>query len=244
MTTRTCDLLELRGVRAGYDEMEVLHGVTLAVPAGQILAVLGPNGAGKSTLLRVLAGLLAPTAGDLVIGGLTMTGADPAALARLGLCLIPEGRGVFPNLTVSEHLVLMTNTGISRAAAEERAYGAFPALRSRRHQLAGTMSGGEQQMLAMARAMATDPAVVLLDELSMGLAPRVVAQLYDAVGAIAGTGVTIVVVEQFVRTVLGVADRAAVLVGGRLVAEGTAGQIAPILHSAYFTGTTDQEQNP
>ncbi|MCB0976132.1 MAG: ABC transporter ATP-binding protein [Acidimicrobiales bacterium] len=243
MTTTETALIELHQVRAGYDEVEVLHGIDLSIPVGQVLAVLGPNGAGKSTLLRVLAGLHPPTSGDLVIGGNVMTGADPTALALRGLCLIPEGRGVFPNLTVAENLWLLTNRGATRRDVEQAAFHAFPVLRERRNQLAGSMSGGEQQMLAMARAIATDPALLLVDELSMGLAPRVVSQLFESVARIGESGVTIVVVEQFVQTVLGVADRAVAVVGGRIVLDGSPTEIAPELHSAYFAGNPDQEDD-
>jgi branched-chain amino acid transport system ATP-binding protein len=233
-------MVELRQVRAGYDSIEVLHGIDLQVPTGQVLALLGPNGAGKTTLLSVLAGLLTPTSGDLVFGGRTMTGADPTALAERGLCLTPEGRGVFPNLTVEENLWLLIGRSRTRSDVEARAYEAFPRLGERRTQLAGSMSGGEQQMLALARALTTDPAVLLLDELSMGLAPLVVAQLYEKVAEIARTGVTVVVVEQFVRTVLPIADRAAVLVRGQLVLDGPPTEIADQIHSAYLSSSTEE----
>ena len=239
-STTTFCAIELRGVSAGYDGIEVLHNIDLSVPAGQVLAVLGPNGAGKSTLLSVLAGLLKPSAGDLVLGGRTMTGADPSVLARKGLCLIPEGRGVFPNLTVSENLWLCTNRGSTKARVEERAFGVFPRLSERRTQLAGSLSGGEQQMLALSRALVTDPAILLLDELSMGLAPMVVADLYRSVGEVAATGVTVVVVEQFVRTVEGIADRGVALIGGRVALDGPIAEITPELHSAYFASAKEQ----
>jgi branched-chain amino acid transport system ATP-binding protein len=234
-------VLELRGVRAGYDAVGVLHGIDVTVRAGEVLAVLGPNGAGKSTLLSVMAGLLRPTSGDLVLGGRTMTGANPTELARRGLCLIPEGRGVFPNLTVEENLWLLTNRGVSRADVEAQAYARFPRLQQRRKQLAGSMSGGEQQMLAMSRAITTDPAVLLLDELSMGLAPLIVDELYESVAAIAATGVTVVVVEQFVRSVMHIATRGAVLIGGQFVLEGDLLDISSQLHTAYLSGTPDEE---
>jgi len=230
-------LLELRHLRAGYGEIEVLHGVTITVRAGEVLGVLGPNGAGKSTMVSVMAGLVRPASGDLLLGGRRVTGADPARLARLGLCLIPEGRGVFPNLTVAENLWMMTPRGRARAETADRVFDVLPDLRDRRAELAGSLSGGQQQMLAMARALATDPAVLLLDELSMGLAPRVVTQLYEAVARIAGTGVTIVVVEQFLRTLLGVATSAVALVGGRVVLSGTPDEVAPRLHDAYLSGS-------
>jgi branched-chain amino acid transport system ATP-binding protein len=229
------NLIELRGVRAAYEELEVLHGIDLEVPAGQVLAVLGPNGAGKSTLLRVMAGLHRPSGGELVVGGRVLTGADPAALAQRGLCLIPEGRGVFPNLTVAENLWMASHRGADRADVEARAFAAFPALAGRRGQRAGSLSGGEQQMVAMARAVATDPAVLLLDELSMGLAPRVVATLYEVVARLAGEGVTVVVVEQFLRTVSEVADRAVALIGGRVRLAGTPAEVAPLLQTAYLS---------
>ena len=243
-TDETTSLLALRAVHASYDRIEVLHGIDLDVAPGEVLAILGPNGAGKSTLLRVLAGLHLPTSGDLLMGGRVMTGTDPGVLARRGLCLIPEGRGIFPNLTVAENLWMMTNRGVSRSDVEARAYDTFPRLGERRSPLAGSMSGGEQQMLAMARAVATDPGVLLLDELSMGLAPLVVGQLYESVAAVAATGVTIVVVEQFVRTVLGVADRAAALVGGRIVVSGAPEAVAPQLHSAYLAGEQPVDSVP
>ena len=233
-------LIELRAIRASYDDIEVLHGIDLSVPAGQVLALLGPNGAGKTTLLTVLAGLLPPSSGDLVLGGRTMTGADPSALAARGLCLIPEGRGVFPNLTVAENLWLLTGPGRSRRAVEDQAYTTFPRLGERRTQLAGSMSGGEQQMLALARALVTNPAILLLDELSMGLAPLVVDSLYQQVAEIAATGVTVVVVEQFIRTVLPIAHRAVVLVRGQIVLDGEPSDIAGELHSAYLSSSNQE----
>ncbi|WP_436775015.1 ATP-binding cassette domain-containing protein [Yinghuangia sp. YIM S09857] len=229
-------VLELRGVKAAYEQVEVLHGVDLAVPAGSVVAVLGPNGAGKTTMLKVASGMHPPTAGDVWLAGRCVTGAAPVDLARLGLCSIPEGRGVFPNLTVSENLWMASYRGVSRSEIEERVFPIFPRLKERRRQAAGTMSGGEQQMLAMARAIATDPAVLLIDELSMGLAPLVVEQLFEIVSRIAGTGVTVLLVEQFAQTALGVADLAAVMTGGRITAVGTPEAIAAGLHSAYLGG--------
>ena len=155
----------------------------LTVPPGAVVALLGPNGAGKSTLLKVISGQKKPTAGDVHLGGVNVKGAAPEELARLGLCTVPEGRSVFPNLTVEENLTLMSYAGVSAEAVLETAYAYFPRLAERRKQLAGTMSGGEQQMLAMSRALASDPALLLLDELSMGLAPLIVDELYETVAA-------------------------------------------------------------
>lgn len=228
-------ILELRHVRAGYGAIEVLHDVSLAVGRGQVVALLGPNGAGKSTTIKVVCGLLRPHSGQLVVAGRDVTGASADALARAGLCTIPEGRGIFPNLTVRENLVMASFGGRSVSDIEERAYGRFPRLAERRTQLAGTMSGGEQQMLSLARALATDPAILLLDELSMGLAPKIVGELYEQVATIADEGVSVLVVEQFARTVLGVADWAVVLAHGSVQASGPADQIGDdVLAGAYL----------
>ena len=227
-------LLEVQGLRAAHGSIEVLHGIDLAVRAGSVVAVLGPNGAGKTTLLSTIAGLHRPSGGRVVVAGHRVDGARPDALARIGICLVPEGRGVFPNLTVAEHLRMATHAGRPLREIEEETYERFPRLAERRHQLAGTMSGGEQQMLALARGLATRPALLLLDELSMGLAPLVVEELYGQVAAIAASGVSLVVVEQFAHAVLGVADRAAVLVRGRIAAEGTPAEVEATLSSAYL----------
>jgi branched-chain amino acid transport system ATP-binding protein len=230
-------MLELKGVRAAYGRIEVLHGVDLAVPRGAVVALLGPNGGGKTTTLKVACGQVDATAGCLHIGGRHVNGVAPDALARIGVCTIPEGRGVFPNLTVRENLRMVTFAGVRQAEVEEKAYARFPRLGERRGQLAGTMSGGEQQMLAMARGLAVEPSLLFLDELSMGLAPLIVEELYEIVGAIAKSGVSILVVEQFARTVLGVADLAAIMLHGRVTAVGTPEEIAPELEAAYM-GTT------
>ena len=213
-------LLELRGIRAAHERITVLHGVDLSVAAGEVVALLGPNGAGKTTTLRIAAGVHPAESGQLLLGGRDMTGADPRDLARAGVCLIPEGRGVFPNLSVRDNLLMMTYTGRTRAEIEDIAFTRFPVLAQRASQPAGTMSGGEQQMLALARGLATDPAVLLLDELSMGLAPLVVARLYEQVAEIARQGVAVLVVEQFAAAVLDIADRAAVLVRGKVQRQG------------------------
>ena len=226
-------LLELKGVRAAYGRIEVLHGVDLVVPEGSVVALLGPNGGGKTTTLKVASGQLPATAGCVHLAGRHINGASPDALARLGVCTIPEGRGVFPNLSVKENLRMVTYGGAPLSQVEERAYATFPRLGERRAQLAGTMSGGEQQMLAMARGLATDPKLLFLDELSMGLAPLIVEELYEIVAEIAKTGVSILVIEQFARTVLGVADYAAIMLHGRISAVGEPADIADELEAAY-----------
>jgi branched-chain amino acid transport system ATP-binding protein len=228
------NLLELRNVHAGYDRIDVLFGVDLAVPEGTVVALLGPNGAGKTTTLRVAAGLHPPSAGEVLIAGRRVNGVRPEELARRGLCLIPEGKGIFPNLTVRENLRMMTYTGASEATVEERAYSRFPRLKERRTQTAGTLSGGEQQMLAMARGLATDPALLILDELSMGLAPIIVEELYAIVAQVAKQGVSILVVEQFASTVLGVADYAAIIVHGRIARAGQPSELRDELSKAYL----------
>ena len=227
-------VLELRGIRAAYGKVEVLHGVDLVVPTGHVVAVLGPNGAGKSTALRVAAGLHRPSGGDVFMAGRRVTGARPEELARRGVCTIPEGRGIFPNLTVREHLRMATHAGVDQRAVEDGAFARFPRLAERRDQTAGTLSGGEQQMLAMARALTTNPAVLLLDELSMGLAPLVVEQLYGVVRAIAAEGVSILVVEQFAQTVLSVCDIAAVMIQGRVTMVDRPPVVAAALSDAYL----------
>ena len=230
------NLLELRSVHAAYDRIDVLFGIDLEVPAGSVVALLGPNGAGKTTTLRVAAGLHPPTSGDVLVAGRRINGTAPEDLARRGMCLIPEGRGIFPNLTVRENLRMMTYSGASLSVIEGEAYARFPRLAERRKQIAGTLSGGEQQMLAMARGLATHPALLLLDELSMGLAPIIVEELYELVAQIARDGVSILVVEQFASTVLGVADLAAVLVHGKVARVGTPRELQDELSKAYLGG--------
>ena len=226
--------LALRDVRAGYGPIDVLHGVSLTVPVGCVVAVLGPNGAGKTTLLKAVSGELRPSSGTVHYQGRDVTGTSPERLARDGLCTIPEGRGIFPNLTVAENLLMSTHTGTGQADVEAQAFARFPGLRDRRSQVAGTLSGGEQQMLALARALATDPRVILLDELSMGLAPLIVEELYRVVADLAAGDISIVVVEQFAHDVLAIADHAVVMVQGRVALAGPPTEVAADMDAAYL----------
>jgi branched-chain amino acid transport system ATP-binding protein len=231
------DALELIGMRAGYGTIEVLHGVGLRVPPATVVALLGPNGAGKSTLLKVASGTIRPTDGCLHVGGAHVNGADAAGLAHAGVCRIPEGRGIFPNLTVAENLRMWTGVGgLKVGQVAERTFSRFPRLGERRRQLAGTLSGGEQQMLAMSRALLVDPAVLLLDEISMGLAPLVVAELYELVSSLAAEGIAILLVEQFARTALAVADHAVILSQGLITRSGSPAEVGEHLSAAYLGG--------
>jgi branched-chain amino acid transport system ATP-binding protein len=228
--------LELRQVRAAYERVEVLRGVDLALPPGKIFALLGPNGAGKSTTLRVASGRLRPAAGRVVVDGADVTGKAPEKISRLGVCSVPEGRGIFPNLTVEENLRIWTYAGVKRTDVEEIAYAKFPQLSARRRQLAGSLSGGEQQMVAISRALSTKPKLLLLDEISMGLAPLVVASLYDVVLQFAAEGLAILLVEQFAHMALRVADRAAVMAQGRVELEGDPDEVGSAVADLYMRG--------
>ncbi|HUY21184.1 MAG TPA: ATP-binding cassette domain-containing protein [Acidimicrobiales bacterium] len=230
-------MLSMTDVSAAYGRIEVVHGVSLDVPEGSVVALLGPNGAGKSTLLKVASGRMPATTGSVVFDGEPIRRPMPDRLARRGLCAVPEGRAVFPNLTVAENILMYSYRGRSTKAAdlEEQSYARFPVLGERRKQLAGRLSGGEQQMLALARALFTNPRMLLLDEISMGLAPLVVAELYELVAqTVADEGITILLVEQFAQTALAIADRAAVMVNGRIVRSGTPEEVGDHLLGAYM----------
>jgi len=229
-------ILEICDLHAAYGRIEVLRGVDLAVPRGAVMALLGPNGAGKSTLTKVISGQMKPTSGDIHLAGVHVRNAAPQELARVGLCTVPEGRSVFPNLTVQENLRLMSYAGVPADSVLETAFAYFPRLLERRQQLAGTLSGGEQQILAMSRALASDPALLLLDEFSMGLAPLIVEELYETVASIAESGVSILCIEQFARTALRVSDYAAVMVGGRVVATGEPDEVLATMSDVILGG--------
>ena len=208
-------MLELRTIDAGYQGTRVLRQVSLVVPDNAVVALIGPNGAGKTTLLRVAAGLLAPTSGSVRLDGEDATRWSCDARARAGVCLVPEGRGIFPNLTVRENLVLQTPAWAPPATID-RAISAFPTLGERLQQRAGRMSGGEQQMLALAHAYISDPRVVLLDEVSMGLAPRIVDEIFEHLRTLASGGPSLLLVEQYVARALELADYVCVLRRGEV----------------------------
>ncbi|HEV3354453.1 MAG TPA: ATP-binding cassette domain-containing protein [Acidimicrobiales bacterium] len=227
--------LELIDIHSGYGRIEVVHGVNLVVPPATVFALLGPNGAGKSTLLRVASDGHPAWSGCVHIAGVHVNGAAPEAIARLGVCTVPEGRSIFANLTVADNLRMMSyRRGVTEDEIEERAYASFPRLSERRTQLAGTLSGGEQQMLAMARAVATEPKLLLLDEISLGLAPRIVADLYEHVAQLKEQGIAILLVEQFVQTALSVADYAAVMTQGRIYRMGETSDVTDAVSHAYM----------
>ena len=229
-------VLELIDVVAGYGPLEVLHGVSLQVRRSEIVALVGPNGAGKSTLAKVASGQLVPTRGCLHIAGQHVNGWPPERLSRAGVCTLPEGRGIFPNLTVAENLRLLTYGGAPFAAIEEATYRSFPVLAERRHQLAGTLSGGEQQMLAMARSVSSQPALLILDELSSGLAPQVVTALYEVVEGLAERGTSVLLTEQFTETALELCDHVVVLSRGEVMVEAAPDDVTQEQLSAAYLG--------
>jgi branched-chain amino acid transport system ATP-binding protein len=234
--TAASPILELRDVRAGYGPIEVVHGVSIEVPAGSVVALLGPNGGGKTTILNVCAGTLVPSGGQVCFERDEVTHLSADARARRGICTIPEGRGIFPNLSVRENLLMATQVGVPMDRIEDVAFAQFPRLGPKRKQLAGTLSGGEQQMLALARAFATDPKLVLLDELSLGLAPMVVSELYEKVRELASGGLSILLVEQFARTALPIADAAAVVLQGVIAHQGSPADMEEALSASYLGG--------
>ena len=241
------ELLAAGNLRAGYGAMPVLHGVDLQVRAGEMVAVLGANGAGKSTLMRALAGLHRPVSGGIHLDGRELSHLPAERVAALGLVLVPEGRQVFPELTVSDNLRLGAFLRPRGAQARlEDMLRRFPRLRERLHQRAGLLSGGEQQMLAIARGLMACPRVLLLDEPSLGLAPKVIHELFEALDALRSEDMTIVLVDQMAALALALADRACVVEGGRVVAQGTAEEIAAddVLARAYLAGGHEGRAGP
>ncbi|MBL8588333.1 MAG: ABC transporter ATP-binding protein [Methylobacteriaceae bacterium] len=231
-------MLEVRGLRAGYGEVEVLRGVDLAVGAGEIVAVLGSNGVGKTTLNMALSGVLTPRAGDIVFDGRPIAGLSPAEIVAAGLIHVPEGRKIFPNLDVRENLELGSyrRGRVRRAANLERVFATFPRLRERTRQLAGTLSGGEQQMLAIGRGMMSEPRLLILDEPSLGLSPLLVEEMFALIGRLNADGMPIMLVEQNVVQSLEIASSAYIIENGAVALSGPAQKIAgdPELRRAYL----------
>jgi branched-chain amino acid transport system ATP-binding protein len=222
-------VLQLDGIDAGYAGFQALFGVSMRVEAGEAVGVIGANGAGKTTLLRVISGLLAPTAGAMTMQGTDLVTTPPYKIIETGIAHVPESRRLFPRLSVEDNLRMGAFIPAARAKFQQRldyVYALFPRLEERRLQLAGTMSGGEQQMCAIARALMSEPKLILLDEPSMGLAPVIVAQVFDLVRRIRSEGYTVLIVEQNVRQVLKVVDRAYLLEVGRMKASGQADELA------------------
>ena len=222
------EALELRDVDTLYGESHVLHGVSLTLRSGRLLALLGRNGAGKTTCMSSIIGFLRPRSGAILLHGEPIARRAPETIARLGVGLVPQGRRVFASLSVDENLAVAARSprpGAGRAWNAERAYGAFPRLGERRHQLAGSLSGGEQQMLAIARALVSNPRVLLLDEPSEGLAPLVVHEVGETLLALKAEGHSILLVEQNTTLALRVADDVAILNTGRIVYDGTAADL-------------------
>jgi len=234
-------LLRLRGVEARYGRFVALQNVSLIVPEGSVVALLGPNGAGKSTMLRTISGMLSPTEGQITFDGARIDGLPDYKIARMGLGHIPEGRGIFPGLSVRENL-MMAGYGVNGDGSLGRVFELFPVLERRKAQTAGTLSGGEQQMLSLARAIITKPRLLMLDELSLGLAPRLVMQLFDDVQKIREAGTTILMVEQYVRYALKLADIVVILHKGRIRFMGEPGELehdATLVES--YLGTSGAE---
>ena len=221
------ELLGLDRVSVAYGKRRALDGVSLTVAAGEIVTLLGANGSGKSTTLRAISGLVRPATGRVVFDGRDITRAAPDAIVAAGVGHVPEGREIFPEFTVRENLLVGGHTAPRAAVTEgtERAFALFPVLGQRARQLAGTLSGGEQQMLAIARALMARPRLLLLDEPSLGLAPRLTREIFRVIERINRDGVTILLVEQNVRLALDVADRGYVLNTGRLELSGLASEL-------------------
>ena len=221
-------MLTLEGVSVGYGRVPVLRDVSLRVERGSVVALLGANGAGKSTVMKTVAGLLKPSSGVVTLDGQRISGLRAPQIVRKGLCLVPEGREVFAHLTVAENLRMgayVRNDAEGVRQDQERVFGLFPILKQRFEQRAGTLSGGEQQMLSIGRALMARPRMLLMDEPSMGLSPLLVQEIFSIIREIHASGTTVLLVEQNAHMALKVADRACVLETGRIVREGAAGEL-------------------
>ncbi|TFW19056.1 ABC transporter ATP-binding protein [Massilia arenosa] len=238
-------MLSISNLHAAYGKVEVLHGISLDVPKGKLVTLIGSNGAGKTTTMRAISGMLRPKAGNVTLDGKDITGLDSHRIARAGLAHSPEGRRVFSTMSVTDNLLLGAFPRFTRARPKgdvkhdlEKAMELFPRLKERQHQLAGTLSGGEQQMLAMARAVMLNPEVILLDEPSMGLAPILVEEVFRIITRLKAEGVTMLLVEQFAAAALNVADYGYVLENGRISVHGPAASLKtdPKVIAAYLGG--------
>jgi branched-chain amino acid transport system ATP-binding protein len=231
-------LLDIRGICAGYGRAEVLRGIDMSIAPGEIVALLGSNGAGKSTLNRTISGLLRPRSGAILFDGRSIDRARPSEIVESGLIHVPEGRKIFPNMTVLENLDLGSyrRASAQRAQNKERVFATFPLLSERRSQNAGTLSGGEQQMLAIGRGLMAEPRLLILDEPSLGLSPRLVEDLFALISQMHGKGLAILLVEQNVMQSLAVAARAYILEQGQIVLSGPAATLRdnPDLKRAYL----------
>lgn len=223
-TTETTTALSMKGITSGYGTTTIVRNIDLNIKAGSVTALLGPNGAGKSTLLKTMSGLIRPMSGSVMIDGHDVSSLAPNKRANLGLCHIPEGRGIFPSMTVKENLELQAKPG-EQSIAIEKGIAAFPILGERLMQRAGTMSGGQQQMLSMARAYTQNPRVILVDEGSLGLAPIVVDEIFSFLAGVAAAGAALLIVDQFVARALALATSAYVMTRGEIVFAGTSAEL-------------------
>ncbi|MFZ4379012.1 MAG: ABC transporter ATP-binding protein [Polynucleobacter sp.] len=240
-------MLSIKNLEAGYGKVKVLHGINIDVPKGQVITLIGSNGAGKTTTMRAITGMIKPTGGEVTLSGEKIDGYDSYKIARLGLAHSPEGRRVFTTMSVTDNLLLGAFprfTG-SRPKGDikedlEKSLEMFPRLKERRNQLAGTLSGGEQQMLAMARAVMLNPEIILLDEPSMGLAPILVEEVFKIISNLKSQGVTMLLVEQFAAAALNVADYGYVLENGKIATHGPAAKLKddPAVKAAYLGGAS------
>ncbi|MBN9114028.1 MAG: ABC transporter ATP-binding protein [Pandoraea sp.] len=239
-------MLSIRNLQPGYGKVQVLHGIDINVPSGQVVTLIGSNGAGKTTTMRAVSGMIKPTAGEITLGDKRIDGLDSHRIAKLGLAHSPEGRRVFATMSVTDNLRLGAFPRLTGsrprgdvAADLERAMDLFPRLKERRNQLSGTLSGGEQQMLAMARAVMLRPDIVLLDEPSMGLAPILVDEVFRIISNLKSEGVTMLLVEQFAAAALAVADYGYVLENGQISVHGPAENLRndDKVRAAYLGGS-------
>ncbi|OYU47748.1 MAG: ABC transporter ATP-binding protein [Rhizobiales bacterium PAR1] len=236
-------MLKVQNLVAGYGKVKVLHAVSIHVPKGQLVTLIGSNGAGKTTTLRAISGMIKPESGEILLNGTNIAGMPSHEITRLGMAHSPEGRRVFPTLPVTDNLLLGAFPRLTGARPKgdvdtdlNRMFELFPRLKERKDQLAGTLSGGEQQMLAMARALMLQPEVLLLDEPSMGLAPRLVEEVFATIARLKTAKITMLLVEQFAAAALDVADFGYVLENGRLAGSGPAEKLKndPAVRAAYL----------